>query len=203
LVAVLVKAAVGQAPMHLERLWAPWRLSYLVSQTDHAASALEGPAAKPMDLPTGADPDCFLCRAVADSADRDNLVVQRGQHAFTLLNRYPYNNGHLLVALRAHASRLEQLSADEQLETLQTIARMTCALERLMHPDGFNIGLNLGRAAGAGVPGHLHWHILPRWHGDTNFMPTLAATRVIPQALDSLWVLLTEALEQSAEGTQA
>lgn len=188
--------------MHLDRLWAPWRPSYLVSQPEHARRSSDKPADEPVDLPPGTDPDCFLCRAVMDSSDRENLVVQRGRGVFTVLNRYPYNNGHLLVAVRSHAGRLDQLTDEEQLETMQTIARMTCALERVMHPDGFNIGLNLGRVAGAGVPGHLHWHVLPRWSGDTNFMPTLAATRVIPQALESLWELLTQELGPPAEGAR-
>jgi ATP adenylyltransferase len=189
--------------MHLERLWAPWRLSYVVGQSDDAAPASAGKAARPVEMPPGAEMDCFLCRAAWDTADRENLVVQRGRRVFTVLNRYPYNNGHLLVAVKSHTRRLEQLTSEEQLETMETIARMTGALEQLMHADGFNVGLNLGRVAGAGVPGHLHWHVLPRWSGDTNFMPTLAATRVIPQALESLWELLTRQFDLSAEGARS
>ena len=116
--------------------------------------------------------------------DRQRLVVDQGEHVITLLNRYPYNNGHLLVAPRRHVARLDELGEDTQRELSQTLARMVAVLERSMQPQGFNIGLNLGRAAGAGVPGHLHWHIVPRWIGDTNFMPTIAGVHTIPQALE-------------------
>jgi ATP adenylyltransferase len=138
----------------------------------------------------GADPHCFLCRGAADSDDRANLVVARGPWTIVVLNRYPYNNGHLLVAPLEHLATLETLTPELQLEIMQTIARYTELLARLMHAEGFNIGLNLGRVAGAGLPGHLHWHIVPRWSGDTNFMPVVADLRVIPQSLDSLLELL-------------
>lgn len=173
--------------MEFERLWAPWRLSYIKGDEQPRA-----PQGKLAFLP-GADPECFFCRGVADSADREHLIVHRGDHTFTLLNRYPYNNGHLLIAPRAHKARLENLEAGEQQELFTMIGRMTCLVERLMGAEGFNVGLNLGRVAGAGVPGHLHWHIVPRWSGDTNFMPTLAQTRVIPQSLDALWQLMVGA----------
>jgi ATP adenylyltransferase len=111
-----------------------------------------------------------------------------------MLNRYPYNNGHLLVAPQLHRARLDELTSEEQTDLLQEIIGMVSILEKVLHPQGFNVGLNLGPAAGAGLPGHLHWHIVPRWHGDTNFMPAVAEVKVIPQALDSLWEALTEAL---------
>ena len=126
--------------------------------------------------------------------DRQRLVVERGEHTITLLNRYPYNNGHLLLAPRRHVARLDELGEDVQRELSQTLARMVDVLEKAMQPQGFNIGLNLGRAAGAGVPGHLHWHIVPRWIGDTNFMPSVAGVHTIPQALEALWELLTAEL---------
>jgi ATP adenylyltransferase len=107
-----------------------------------------------------------------------------------MLNRFPYNNGHLLVAPKAHHGRLQDLDAETLLVTMQTVQRMVAALDELMHPDGYNIGLNLGSVAGAGLPGHLHWHIVPRWHGDTNFMPVLGDTKVISQSLDGLYDLL-------------
>jgi ATP adenylyltransferase len=112
-----------------------------------------------------------------------------------MLNRYPYNNGHLLVAPRAHKGSIHDLSADEMLETLETLRRMIGLLDRLMHPEGYNIGLNLGRSAGAGLPGHLHWHVVPRWNGDTNFMPIIGDTKVIVQSLDALVDLLMANLE--------
>jgi ATP adenylyltransferase len=178
--------SASDQPLH-QQLWAPWRLAYIKAE-DPAPPTAERPLAW---LP-GADPECFLCRAVADTADRENLVVGRGPHTLCVLNRYPYNNGHLLVAPRLHKARLDELSAEEQLECFGQIAAYVARLETRMAAQGFNIGLNLGRVAGAGLPGHLHWHVVPRWQGDTNFMPSLAGVRVIPQALDALWEVLRE-----------
>jgi ATP adenylyltransferase len=126
--------------------------------------------------------------------------VHRGPRTITLLNRYPYNNGHLLVAPREHLGRLDQLDEATQLECTAMLGRLVGLLEKLINADGFNVGLNLGRVAGAGVPGHLHWHIVPRWHGDTNFMPVVADAKVISQSLDALWELLVPAL-QTAPGS--
>ena len=177
--------------MSNEQLWAPWRLGYILGEE---AAGQPYPGA---DLLAGADQDCFLCRSAPVGDDRPRLVVARGDHTVTVLNRYPYNNGHLLVAPRRHLARLDQLDDIEQVELSRTIARMVTVLERSMQPQGFNIGLNLGRAAGAGVPGHLHWHVVPRWLGDTNFMPAIAGVRAIPQSLEALWDLLTEELKNS------
>jgi len=172
-----------------ERLWAPWRLPYI-----------QGEGAEAEDLGTkgefrpGADAMCFLCQGVAYPNPRRRYVVHRSEKSLTVLNRYPYNNGHLLVAPQSHRARLEELTLDEQSDLFQEIIRMVLLLERVLRPEGFNVGLNLGPAAGAGLPGHLHWHIVPRWNGDTNFMPALAAVKVIPQALDALWDALTRGL---------
>jgi ATP adenylyltransferase len=118
-----------------------------------------------------------------------------------VLNRYPYNNGHLMVAPLRHVGSLDELSLDENLECIQWLSRLTQLLGDRLHAEGFNIGLNLNRVAGAGCPGHLHWHIVPRWLGDSNFMGVLAGTRVIPQSLDALWELLTESLKnKSSQG---
>jgi ATP adenylyltransferase len=175
--------------MDHERLWAPWRLSYI----KNSAEVPTEPRA--LQLLDGADPGCFLCRGVVDSRDRENLVVGRGPRSVVMLNRYPYNNGHLLIAPLLHKGGLEDLTADEQLELQQQITRFVAVLRRSLNAEGFNIGLNLGRVAGAGLPGHLHWHIVPRWSGDSNFMPVLAGIRVIPQSLDELWTQLKEAAE--------
>jgi ATP adenylyltransferase len=148
------------------------------------------PEPSQMSFLKGAEPSCFLCRAVADADDRRRYVVHRAERSFTVLNRYPYNNGHLLVAPCLHRARLDQLAKAERVELTEAIARMVALLEKILRPHGFNIGLNLGQVAGAGLPGHLHWHIVPRWNGDTNFMPTLAAVRVIPQSLEALWEAL-------------
>jgi ATP adenylyltransferase len=161
----------------VDHLWAPWRLAYVAT------------AKAPV-----ADDPCFICQALAANEDRANLVALRTPRSVVMLNLFPYNNGHLLVAPRAHKGRLDELTSEELLEVMETLRRMVGVLDDLMHPDGYNIGLNLGRAAGAGLPGHLHWHIVPRWHGDTNFMPVLGDVKVIVQALDTLYELLTERL---------
>jgi ATP adenylyltransferase len=171
-----------------EQLWAPWRLAYILGERTVT------PSGNLSDLLEGADPECFLCQSAPAGDDRKRMVVDRGVHTITLLNRYPYNNGHLLVAPQRHFARLDELGDELQLEISQTIARMVGVLEKVMQPQGFNIGVNLGRAAGAGVPGHLHWHVVPRWIGDTNFMPTIAGVHTIPQSLEALWDLLAAEL---------
>jgi ATP adenylyltransferase len=145
--------------------------------------------------PEGSDP-CFFCRGLAQEADRENLIVERTPLNVVVLNRYPYNNGHLLVAPKAHKARLDDLSNEELLDAQIALQRLIRVYDRLMRPEGYNIGLNLGRAAGAGVPGHLHWHLVPRWTGDTNFMPVVSDTRVIVQSLDALHQLLTAELRK-------
>jgi ATP adenylyltransferase len=172
-----------------EPLWAPWRLTYVRGE--------ETPRNQGLVLPPGADESCFICRGAADDADRENLVVGRGTETVVILNRYPYNNGHLLVAPKRHEGRLGALTEREHVQCQQTIARLVKVLTETMNAEGFNIGLNLGRVAGAGLPGHLHWHIVPRWNGDTNFMPVLAGIKVIPQSLDALWELLHQRLKAS------
>lgn len=171
--------------MSTDRLWAPWRLGYVQGQ------AAGGPAAdvQPRHWRAGADEACFLCRAAAaDPAhDRDLGVLERTASSVVLLNRYPYANGHLLVAPLDHLAGLSDVSEPQVLDLQQRLAAWCAALTGAMQPQGFNIGLNLGRVAGAGVPGHLHWHIVPRWQGDVNFMPAIAGVHVLPQALDSLW----------------
>ena len=163
----------------MDQLWAPWRQAYVA-------------AAKP---PSEDDP-CFICRGLAAGDDRGQLIAQRTAVSVVLLNRFPYNNGHLLVAPRAHKGQLSELNADELLQTMETLRQMIRLLDRLMHPDGYNIGINLGRVAGAGLPGHLHWHVVPRWQGDTNFMPILADAKVISQALEALYDLLVTGLQE-------
>ncbi|MEM9184881.1 MAG: HIT domain-containing protein [Planctomycetota bacterium] len=182
--------APGEHALNQERLWAPWRLGYIKGQAD-----TESPP-EPVRWVDGADEACFLCRAAADygdnqaEADEQNLVAWRGEFAVVVLNRYPYANGHVLVAPRRHTAELADLTDAEHLEIMQTLSRLTRVLGAKVQAQGFNIGLNLGRLAGAGVPGHLHWHLVPRWPGDHNFMPVLAGVRVIPQSLDELWRLL-------------
>jgi ATP adenylyltransferase len=159
-------------------LWAPWRIPYLRKITRPTA-------------PGG----CFFCDyAPAPKKDRKNLVVLRGETSFVVMNRFPYTGGHLLVAPYAHKGEMALLGPAERAEIFEQLIRMQAVLERLMHPQGFNIGLNIGRAAGAGVPGHLHFHLVPRWNGDHNFMSTVAQVKVIPQALEELHGELQKAL---------
>jgi ATP adenylyltransferase len=178
----------GAFALSHEQLWAPWRLGYIQGTNPPPTDA-----ERSIHWLEGADLGCFLCRAAADGEDRENLVVARGEHSVVLLNRYPYNNGHLLIAPCGHQATLGELAPEIHLEMMQTIGRMVELLKRLIKADGFNIGLNLGRVAGAGVPGHLHWHLVPRWHGDTNFMPVVADLNVIPQSLEALLTLLRDA----------
>ena len=167
-----------------ERLWAPWRLDYIRGEVD----------VEETDTTTRGQRTCFLCEAIAATEDRSRLVVARGKLVFAILNRYPYNNGHLLVAPNAHKGELSELSVEEHAECMQTTVRAVDVIRATMNAEGFNVGLNLGRVAGAGLPGHLHWHIVPRWNGDTIFMPVLGDVDVISQSLDSAWQLLSEAL---------
>lgn len=163
--------------MSYEQLWAPWRLDYIKSTKD--------------DQPTG----CFLCRYLESTDDDENFVVHRSSSSMVVLNRYPYNNGHLLVAPQAHKSELHELTDEELLDCQQQIREMVAVLGRTISPEGFNIGLNLGRPAGAGLPGHLHWHVVPRWSGDTNFMTVIDDVAVIPQSLKALYTVLREAMD--------
>jgi ATP adenylyltransferase len=153
---------------NLERLWTPWRSAYVG-------------VAQP--------PGCFLCalQAAPAAQDRQNLVLLREPEVFLLLNRFPYSPGHLLVAPREHTGDLASL-ADETRDRLFALAqRAARALQDVYRCDGLNVGMNLGRAAGAGVPDHLHVHVLPRWSGDTNFMTVIGETRVLPESLEQTW----------------
>jgi ATP adenylyltransferase len=164
----------------VDRLWAPWRLAYIAASKNQPAA--------------GGD-DCFICRGIAATDDRANLLLHRTEFSVVVLNRFPYNNGHLLVAPKSHKGRPDQLTNDELLDLQLVLRDMLAIIEKKMNPDGFNLGLNLGKVAGAGLPGHLHWHIVPRWNGDTNFMPVLTDTRVISQSLEALYDLLKGELE--------
>jgi ATP adenylyltransferase len=158
--------------MSLERLWAGWRAAYVSSATVS-------------ELSTGAH-DCLFCGlCAADPAEA--LVVARTDLAFVVMNAYPYTSGHLMIAPCRHEAELERLDAEESAALMTATQQAVVALKAAYTPDGLNVGLNVGRPAGAGVPGHVHMHALPRWDGDTNFMTTVAETRVIPEDLRSSW----------------
>ncbi|OHE70709.1 MAG: HIT family hydrolase [Verrucomicrobia bacterium GWC2_42_7] len=126
--------------------------------------------------------------------DREGLIIKRSQHSYVVMNRFPYNAGHVLIIPYREVSELEHLELDESCDFWNLIIETKMLLARVLKPDGFNIGFNLGSAAGAGIPMHLHCHVVPRWNGDTNFMPVIGDTKVLPQALDAMWERLTAAM---------
>jgi ATP adenylyltransferase len=159
-------------PMSERPLNAPWRMDYIRS------------------LEKSTDSECFLCAAAAATTDaekRDRLVLWSSQHCVVLINRYPYTNGHLLIAPKAHIAELEQLPEDVANDLTKQSTRGLMLLKRAISPQGFNLGINLGRCAGAGLPGHIHQHVVPRWGGDTNFMSVVGEVRVVPQAMSQLY----------------
>jgi len=180
-----------------ERLWAPWRLGYI--KGTEGASLLPP---EPTAWGAGADRDCFLCRVASDfagdrEADRQLLVLARDEHAVVVLNLYPYSNCHLLVSPRRHVASLADLAIDEHAAVARWITHYVGVLGERVGAHGFNVGLNLGAVAGAGAPGHLHWHVVPRWPGDHNFMPITAGVRVLPQSLEAAWELLRSSEHQA------
>ncbi|MBI3914340.1 MAG: HIT domain-containing protein [Chloroflexi bacterium] len=167
----------------MKRLWTPWRMAYLKA-------------------PKGSETrECIFCEKLRAEREKDraNLVLERGARAFIVINLYPYTNGHLMVAPFEHSGDLESLDADTQQEMMRLIGKSIRALRRVMNPQGFNVGANLGRAAGAGVEDHVHFHIVPRWNGDTNFMPVLAETRMISELLPDTYDKLLQALKQETD----
>jgi len=155
----------------VRQLWAPWRLEYI----------------------QGEKPDgCFLCAAAAGGDDEAALVVHRGLRSFVVLNRFPYNAGHVMVVPRAHRARIADLEDAAALEVLRLVDRTLEVMDRVLHAEGYNVGLNLGRAAGAGVEDHVHVHVVPRWAGDTNFMPVLGDVKVMPEYLRTTWQRLAQ-----------
>lgn len=152
-------------------IWAPWRIEYIRSEKET---------------------DCFLCRIFDEARDRDNLLIHRTEHCAVVMNRYPYNSGHLMVCPRRHIADFTELTEQEDLEMCQLTRRAISALRNVMNPEGFNLGTNLGAAAGAGLKDHLHRHIVPRWVGDTNFMAVTGDCHVVPEALLATYDLLRD-----------
>jgi ATP adenylyltransferase len=167
-------SAPARSGAGLDKLWAPWRMEWL----------------RTADAPHG----CLFCRVGAARADRRDLVLARAPHAVLMLNRYPYASAHLMVAVCRHAAQFRDLTLPERADVLELTALAERALEAEFAPHGVNYGLNVGQVAGAGFPGHLHLHLVPRWNGDTNFMPAIAQTRVLPEALVVTWTRLRSAI---------
>jgi ATP adenylyltransferase len=144
------------------------------------------------------DDECVFCQKLADGpeSDGENYILLRAQHTFAVLNLYPYNNGHLLILPYEHVSRLEDLSPEVQAEMMHQVSYFSRLLRQAMDPNGFNVGINIGKAAGAGIDDHVHIHVVPRWQGDTNFMPVIAEMRVIPEWLDDTYANLTALIQQ-------
>jgi ATP adenylyltransferase len=166
--------------MERENLWAPWRIQYIQGLDKNGSSAK-------------AKDGCFICHNLANPQDDDkNLVLWRTDKSIVILNRFPYNNGHLLIAPARHIPDLSEAGDEENLEMIKLIRESQKALSLAIKPHGFNVGMNFGRCAGAGLPGHLHIHVVPRWHGDTNFMAVCSGTDVISQSLRELLDLLKQ-----------
>jgi ATP adenylyltransferase len=153
----------------VERLWTPWRRAFVESGDKRQ------------------DEGCFLCAKAAEHEDRQNLILARREHVFVLLNLYPYNSGHVMVVPYDHTGDFVGLDLATATDIMVTTQQAVDVLERAYRPDAFNIGLNLGKPAGAGLPDHLHVHVVPRWNGDTNFMPVIAGTKVLPESLDQTY----------------
>ena len=151
----------------MERIWAPWRLEYV----ENASRA----------------GDCILCAFPREGRDAERYILHQGRHAFVMLNAFPYSNGHLMVAPYRHTAQLGELDAAESLDILNLVRAGVEALGAAYKPDGFNIGINMGRVAGAGIEDHIHVHVVPRWNGDTNFMAVVGDTRVIPASLQAAY----------------
>jgi ATP adenylyltransferase len=170
--------------MSLEHLWAGWRREYIVEATERERTG----------VPTHDESECVFCRlAESGPPSEDNLVVWRGALTFVVMNAYPYASGHVLVLPLRHVGPMAELTQGESAELWSATQDAVAAIEKAFDPDGLNMGANLGRAAGAGLPGHLHLHVLPRWSGDTNFMTSVAETRVLPETLQLSWKRLTDA----------
>ena len=161
-----------------DRLWAPWRLTYIEKAAPHG--------------------DCIFVDLPAENEDRKNLILYRGKNAFVMLNGFPYTNGHLMIAPYKHTANMSELEDEELLEINQLIAKALEWLKIAYKPDGFNIGVNLGSAAGAGIPTHIHWHVVPRWAGDTNFMGVVGEVRVLPQSLEESYDRLKEVADRDS-----
>ncbi len=152
----------------MKQLWAPWRMEYILNEVDKHDG-------------------CIFCELPAEKDDPKNLILYRTAYCFVILNKYPYNNGHLMVVPYKHTGNLLDLSDDILLDIQQTIRKVIEVMNHILHPQAMNIGMNIGRTAGAGIADHIHYHIVPRWDGDTNFMPVIAGTKIVSESLRTTW----------------
>jgi len=157
----------------LNRIWAPWRIKYITSEKKKV---------------------CIFCKAYKEKKDKKNLVIFRSDYSFVLFNKFPYNNGHILIAPYRHIANFEELNDSEVYDLHKLLVKMICVFKKAIKPQGFNIGVNLGKVSGAGIEDHLHMHLVPRWMGDTNFMPVISDTKIISQSLEDLYIKIKKYL---------
>jgi ATP adenylyltransferase len=169
----------------MQYLWAPWRMEYIRGAKDDSLD------------------ECIFCSLPRAQADRHNLILRRGRQVFIILNKFPYNPGHLMVVPYTHTADLNDLVPDALTDLMLELRRAINCIRREMHPDGYNVGINLGRTAGAGIPAHVHYHVVPRWDGDHNFMPVIAETKVIPQHLLQTYDQLAPFFQEEKWGDSA
>jgi ATP adenylyltransferase len=162
----------------VERIWSPWRMAYIQAAKEQ-----------------GEDGGCIFCDLPAEGDDVRTMILARGELAYVIVNSFPYNPGHLMVAPFRHVGAFTSLEAAELADVDALVGRSIRALEQEMEPHGYNLGMNLGRVAGAGIPDHVHWHLVPRWNGDTNFMPVVGQTRVLPELLEETYARLRPRFE--------
>ncbi|GIV60422.1 MAG: hydrolase [Rhodothermaceae bacterium] len=170
----------------MKRLWSPWRSQHLETWEQRKPGAAAAPS--------------LFTRLLAENEDEKNLILWRGELVFVIMNLYPYNNGHLMIVPYREVAAYEDLTPAEQAALAETLGRCIRWLNHALRPDGYNVGMNLGEAAGAGLPQHLHLHVVPRWRADTNFMPTIADVKVIPEALHDTYRKLRQAIEALERG---
>lgn len=161
----------------MRQLWAPWRMAYVGGENPK--------------------PGCIFCNKASEDRDEENLILLRGQNCFALMNLYPYNTGHLMIAPYAHVPSIQQMNAESLTEMMTLAQRLLRALQDALGPHGFNMGINQGSIAGAGIADHVHQHIVPRWSGDTNFMPVIGDVKIIPEYLETTYHKLRERLQQA------
>lgn len=168
----------------MDRLWAPWRSKYIESFSN------ENPDEKK---------ECLFCEKAASTEDEKNLILYRSKHCYIIMNLFPYNSGHIMVVPYKHTPNFSDLSDDEMVDIMKIIKRGISALEIALKPHGFNIGANLGKVSGAGIADHIHFHIVPRWNGDTNFMPVISETKVISEFLSDTYRKIKDALSKVSD----
>lgn len=164
----------------MEILWAPWRFTYVTGGNKEKNKYYS----------------CLFCDIVKENDDKENLILHRGKYSYIMLNAYPYNTAHIMIVPYRHVASVESLNSNESNEIFQFLTVVIKSIRDVYHPDGFNIGINMGKVAGAGIEQHIHVHVVPRWEGDTNFMPLLAGTKVLPELLDKTYEKLKPVIEK-------